>query len=132
MNLFENLQTMNEYFNVNLNYRWDLLEKLIGIDGIEHKFNAYHSYKDENWSISKIERWFGWFNDSFEFVNIWPKTHDAKVKLQKIKEEFVKHGWTIDDRLVNNGIGLVYNTMTEDEVEKKAHNNLINGGRMSD
>lgn len=116
----------------NINDRWTLLEEIIGIDKLKHKFDAYSRFTNEDWTIEKEEHWHGWWNENFDFVTIWAKSKDAKIKLQEIERVFAGRGWTIEDGIINGGICLTYKTMTAEESKKKAYDNLLNGGRMSD
>lgn len=111
--------------------RWELLESVLGIADLKHKFNAYAWYVDENFRISKEEYWSGWWNDIYNFLTIYPKNYHGKLILQSVKEAFEKNGYTVTSA-INNGISIMYATMTQKESDEKARRNLLNGGRMSD
>lgn len=114
-----------------INNRWELLESIIHVPNLKSKFSAYHWYEDNDFRISKDEHWSGWFNDSFSFVSVWAKSAYGKRKLKEIEQKYRENGWSVDV-LISNGIGLVYNTMTSEEIHAKAESNLLHGGRMSD
>lgn len=106
------------------NFLWDLL-------GVKPNFNAYGWMETPDLKISKNDYWSGWFNDCYNFVNIFPKTEHGLELLEKISRAYYNFGWNLG-KLVNKGLGLTFSTMTKEEVDAKAHNNLVHGGRMSD
>lgn len=112
--------------------RWELLESATEIKDIKNKFSAYGWYNGLDLKISKSENWHGWWNECFDFVSIFPRSFEGREKIQKIAEVFKANGWDINTGLINNGISLSYCEMTPEESHRKAYNNLINGGRMSD
>lgn len=114
-----------------LKEKWELLEKLVGISDIKHKFNAYGWYKDSDYTISESDHWSGWWNDYYNFVDIWGNTSTAQKELKNIAEQFKKTGYDINP-IINNGISIGYSTMSAEESHKKAYDNLCHGGRMSD
>ena len=114
-----------------INNRWKLLEYAIGDDDLKYKFNAYGWYQDENFRIYKDENWSGWWNECFNFVDIYPKTYHARVMLRLIAKRFEANGYTILP-IINNGISIEYSTMTDAEVDEAVERNLLSGGRMSD
>ena len=111
--------------------RWELLSDAVGKD-IKNQFSAYSWYQDDDIRVSKSEHWHGWWNDCFDFVSIWAKSAKGKRIVENAEQIFSNHGYTIQHGLIDNGIGIVYETMTEEESRQKAHENLIHGGRMSD
>lgn len=111
--------------------RWELLEEIIGIENLKHKFNAYGWYNGEHLRITKDEHWSGWWNDCFNFVTVFPKTYTGKRLVQRIGEAFTDNGYTVR-ACINQGISILYETMTAEESHKKAEQNLLSGGRMSD
>lgn len=111
--------------------RWQLLESVVGVGDLKWKFNAYGWYHDENFKISMDEYWCGWWNDIFNFVDVFPKTDRVAKMIESIARKFAEHGYTIQPT-INNGISIVYETMTPEESDEKAKRNLLNGGRMSD
>lgn len=111
--------------------RWELLESVVGVDNLKRKFNAYGWYHGEDFWISKDEHWCGWWNNVFNFVNVFPKTYRGSKIIETIARKFAEHGYTIQP-IINNGISIVYETMTPEESDNKALRNLLNGGRMSD
>ena len=111
--------------------RWNLLEQCIGIDDLEHRFSAYGWYENEHLRISKSEHWYGFWNDIFEFVTIFPKSYHGKRLLQSVSKVFAENEYTITPA-INAGISIAYETMTPEESHEKARRNLLNGGRMSD
>ena len=52
-------------------------------------------------------------------------------KFGALARKFAEHGYRIQ-HIINNGISIVYATMTSEESYEKAERNLMNGGRMSD
>lgn len=114
-----------------INNRWKLLEYAMGDDDLKYKFNAYGWYHDENFRISKNEHWSGCWNECFNFVDIFPTTCRGKTMLMLIAKRFEANGYTIRP-IINNGISIVYQTMTQQESHEKAERNLLSGGRMSD
>lgn len=114
-----------------INNRWKLLESIVGVENLKSKFNAYGWYYNIHLKISKDEHWGGWWNDCFNFVDVFPKTDLGKELIQSITDVFTENGYTIQP-IVNNGISIIYMTMTQQESHEKAKQNLLNGGRMSD
>ena len=114
-----------------INNRWKLLESVVGIEGIRDKFNAYGWYNDADLKITRDEHWYGWWNECFDFISIFPNSYRGKRTIQSVAEAFAKNGWTIEEN-INYGISIHYNTMTQEESHEKAVRNLLNGGRMSD
>lgn len=114
-----------------INNRWKLLESATHIDDLRNKFDAYGWYNDEHLKMSKDEHWSGWWNDCFNFISIFPNTYHGKLMIRSISNVFAENGYTIR-AIINNGIDIVYSTMTQQESHEKAKRNLLNGGRMSD
>ena len=115
-----------------INNRWELLAEVVGNPNVKYEFSAYGWYTDGNIRMSKSEHWHGWWNDCFDFVDIWATSAKGKTILRKAAEVFLKHGYNIDTGLINGGISISYSTMTAEESHEKARRNLLNGGRMSD
>ena len=65
--------------------RWTLLEKAIGIVGIERKFDAYSWYNDSDLRISKSEHWCGFWNDCFDFVFVTVRENQLYGVLEALK-----------------------------------------------
>lgn len=111
--------------------RWKLLEETTNIIDIKHRFNAYSWYNDEHLRISREEYWCGWWNNVFNFVSVFPKDYHGKILIRAIRKSFADNGYTIKN-ICDNGISIMYMTMTKEESDEKARRNLLNGGRMSD
>lgn len=114
-----------------INNRWELLESVVGVSDLKRKFNAYGWYHDENLRISKDEHWSGWWNDCFNFVNIFPMSNLGVKMIVSIAKLFEKNGYSVEP-IINGGASIHYRTMTSAESDEKAKQNLLNGGRMSD
>lgn len=112
--------------------RWELLSEVLGNPNVKRDFSAYGWYQDGRIKMSKNEHWSGWWNDCFDFVDMWATSAKGKQLLQKAVEVFAENGYTIKTGLINGGISISYETMTAQESHEKAKRNLLNGGRMSD
>ena len=111
--------------------------KILKEMGVElGKTNAYHwgdSTTIEGLHFSLQDYYSGWWNECYNFISFFPKNWKAKEWCDRILNKFnsLGNGWKAK-RLINNGVGLEYCKMTEEESKKKALDNLMSGGRMSD
>ena len=81
--------------------------------------------------ISKNDFWGGWWNEYYSFVVIFPCTAVAKNSIAQIRAIYENLGWDVGDT-IGGGISLGFKTLTAEEIDAKAHSNLIHSGRMSD
>lgn len=103
---------------------WDYL-------GVRPSFNAYGWMETNDLKISKDDHWYGWFNDSYSYLTIFPKTMTGLTQIEDVRKIYLAMGWKVT-KAINRGIGLSFDTMTPEEVDAKADSNLVHGGRMSD
>jgi len=106
----------------------DTLARLVGGT---IRYDAWGRYQTPSLHLSKGEHWSGWLNNVYELASIWPRDSIGRDIVANIKTTFLAQGWEIHN-LIHGGISLIYKTMTKDEIDVRAHNNLIHGGRMSD
>ena len=110
---------------------WETVERITGINDLKASFSPYGWYRDANFRIARNDCWTGWWNDCYMMVYIWALSEKGCRLLRELKEALTFNGWEAG-ALINGGISFELKTMTKEESEEKAYNNLINGGRMSD
>ncbi len=102
------------------------------------KTDAYHWGKTNNGLKFQEENYFsGWWNECYHYLSFQAGTEDDIQKIEKIENAFKgKQYWSCNGMRNKYGqriiLCLTYCEMTQEESNKKALDNLMNGGRMSD